>query len=145
MARYGNIPWRGWFDLSETCLPFFRLFFFLFLLRALSLPQPCRQEGGKCYFTAQTRQAQYWEIIRKKENKGCWHFSRPPRILQCYQCWCCLSRRRATEKKRNLAGASSLIYFFPDHYLIFGINTETVQPDNMQLKTKIIKKLLVSA
>lgn len=29
--------------------------------------------------------------------------------------------------------------------LYLGINTATVQPDNMQLKTKIIKKLLVSA
>lgn len=54
--------------LKLVCL-FFVCFFLLLLLRALSLPQPCRQEGGKCYFTAQTRRSQYWEIIRKKKKK----------------------------------------------------------------------------
>lgn len=105
-------------DMNDLiCLKLLHAIFFFFFVTALSLPQPNRQEEGKCYFTTQTRWAHYWETDRKcpKEKKRCSHSSSSSMHAADYQCCCCWSK-----KKKNLAGASSLIYFYPHHYLIFG-------------------------
>lgn len=75
----------------------------------------------------------------KREKKRCTYSSLSSTRAADYQC-CSYLGKNNHSRCLFFQSASPLTII-----LYLGINTATVQPDNMQLKTKIIKKLLVSA
>lgn len=86
-----------------------------FLVTVLSLPQPHRQQEGKCCFTTRTLGHITGKLIENAQMMLAFILSTSmPSVDYQRSCCCCCGG------KKPCRCLLSLIYFSPHHYLIFG-------------------------